>query len=177
MMQRPVEGRDQVVGVLEARRRAGSSDRSRCAQAIDGREVLRHGLVVVDLGRQPVERQRVADDDARREHVGDVARAILVGVRRRGTTAASRGARSPARWPRRRDARAATGGTPRSPWGGAARNAATRVAVADRRACIASACVEARQRWPSARRQSRMPPRIAIRSMTALPSRVSLVAM
>ena len=56
-----------------------------------------------------------------------------------------------------------------------ARNAATFAAVADRRACDSLAPSKAAA-TAAARRQSRMPPRIAIRSITELANCVSLVA-
>ena len=78
----------------------------------------------------------------RGQHVGDVPGARLVGAARRGRTPSSRAARTARRSPRRRGDRAATDGTPRDTAGCAARNAATRLAVADRRACAALGVVE-----------------------------------
>ena len=59
-----------------------------------GREVLRHGLVVIDLRRQAVERQRVADDrrTSRARRRGDACDPRR--RRRRGTRAAIRAART-----------------------------------------------------------------------------------
>ena len=136
-----------------------------------GREVLRHRLVVVHLGGEPVEGQRVADDawssPARRRRAGCALR------RRRATRndsidpcrtycaaiAAASGCVGQRRMEhlahrrvRGQERRDAAGGR-RSP----------RVRRARRR--------RGRRRSPSARRQSRMPPRIAIRSMTALANR------
>ena len=58
--------------------------------------------------------------------------------------------------------------------GCAARNAATRAAVDDRRACAGSAPSQP-LRMAAARRQSRMPPRMATRSITLLARLTSLV--
>ena len=80
VMQRPVERGDQIVGVFEADGEANQPIEAVALQLIGRGEVFGHGAVVVDLGRQAVERQRVADDHGGGEHVGEMARAIFVGA-------------------------------------------------------------------------------------------------
>ena len=131
---------------------------------------------MIDLRRQPVERQRVADDDVVASTSAIVARALFVGAldaerqqravphvlpRDRGGVRMGR-----ERWMKHlAHLRDATRETPRcarpSPIGARARSSAP----------------SRRDRIAVARRQSRMPPRMASRSITALANGVSRVAM
>ena len=113
VMQRPVERGDQVVGVFEPDGEANQPIEAIALQLIGRGEVFGHGAVVIDLGRQAVERQRVADDHGGGEHVGEVARAIFVGAgdAERQQRSVTRVVRVDRR--RDRDDSAATGGTPR----------------------------------------------------------------
>jgi len=77
-MQRPVQGGDDVVGVLEPDREADQPVEAVALQLIGRREVFRDGAVMIHLRRQSVERQRVADDYRRGEDIGEMPRPIFI---------------------------------------------------------------------------------------------------
>src|SRR5688500_8553936 len=78
VMQRPVEARDEIVGVLDPDADPDQPIDPRALDHIARREVLADGSMVVDLRREPVERQGVARDATRGENIGDMAMRLLV---------------------------------------------------------------------------------------------------
>src|SRR5690606_32103495 len=76
--ERPIEAGDDVVRLLETNADPHDAIDAGAFELLAWSEILRDGDVVVHLGREPVEAQRVAWHAGHDEDVGEVARRVLV---------------------------------------------------------------------------------------------------